>query len=118
MTDKALRTAGLFVAPVIMLIGLWLCLEGLEHGKLRELLRASDDAVVSAGAWIASELGATGRELLSDVMPLLHHARKPSVSLEDAFWNSLKAIAAERGMTLQELVAAIDRNRDQPRHWA
>jgi predicted DNA-binding ribbon-helix-helix protein len=43
---------------------------------------------------------------------------KPSVSLEDAFWNSLKAIAAERGMTLQELVAAIDRNRDQPRHWA
>jgi predicted DNA-binding ribbon-helix-helix protein len=37
---------------------------------------------------------------------------------EDAFWNSLKAIAAERGMTLQELVAAIDRNRDQPRHWA
>jgi predicted DNA-binding ribbon-helix-helix protein len=43
---------------------------------------------------------------------------KPSVSLEDAFWKILKAIAAERGMTLQELVAAIDRNRDQPRHWA
>jgi hypothetical protein len=34
MTDKALRLAGLFVAPVIMLVGLWLCLEGLEHGKL------------------------------------------------------------------------------------
>jgi hypothetical protein len=27
MTDKALHIAGLFVAPAIMLIGLWLCLE-------------------------------------------------------------------------------------------
>ena len=35
-----------------------------------------------------------------------------SVSLEDAFWNSLKEIAAERGMTLQQLVAAIDGNRE------
>jgi predicted DNA repair protein MutK len=31
MTDKA---AGLFIAPLLMLIGLWLCLEGVEHGKL------------------------------------------------------------------------------------
>jgi predicted DNA-binding ribbon-helix-helix protein len=36
---------------------------------------------------------------------------KTSVSLEDEFWNSLKEIAGERGMTLAELVAAIDRNR-------
>ena len=34
---------------------------------------------------------------------------KTSVSLEDEFWNSLKEIAGERGMTLAELVAAIDR---------
>jgi len=34
------------------------------------------------------------------------------VSLEDAFWNSLKEIAAERGMTLTELVAAIDAGRE------
>jgi hypothetical protein len=39
MTDKALHIAGLFVAPVIMLIGLWLCLEGLEHGKLTGISR-------------------------------------------------------------------------------
>ena len=37
---------------------------------------------------------------------------KTSVSLEDAFWNSLKEIAAERGITLAELVAAIDRDRE------
>jgi predicted DNA-binding ribbon-helix-helix protein len=36
---------------------------------------------------------------------------KTSVSLEDAFWNSLKEIATERGMTLGELVATIDGNR-------
>ena len=37
---------------------------------------------------------------------------KTSVSLEDEFWNSLKEIAAERGMTLAELVATIDGNRE------
>ena len=36
---------------------------------------------------------------------------KTSVSLEDEFWKSLKEIARERGMTLAELVAAIDGNR-------
>ena len=36
---------------------------------------------------------------------------KTSVSLEDEFWNSLKEIAGERGMTVAELVAAIDGNR-------
>ena len=34
-----------------------------------------------------------------------------SVSLEDEFWNSLKEIAGERGMTLAALVATIDGNR-------
>jgi predicted DNA-binding ribbon-helix-helix protein len=36
---------------------------------------------------------------------------KTSVSLEGEFWNSLKEIAVERGMTLGALVAAIDGNR-------
>ena len=36
---------------------------------------------------------------------------KTSVSLEDEFCNSLKEIAEERGTTLAELVAAIDRKR-------
>jgi predicted DNA-binding ribbon-helix-helix protein len=36
---------------------------------------------------------------------------KTSVSLEDAFWNGLKEIAAERHMNLSELVAEIDAQR-------
>ena len=36
---------------------------------------------------------------------------KTSVSLEDEFWDSLKEIAGERGMTLGALVAAIDAKR-------
>ena len=36
---------------------------------------------------------------------------KTSVSLEDAFWKSLKQIAGERHMTLSDLVAAIDTER-------
>jgi predicted DNA-binding ribbon-helix-helix protein len=38
---------------------------------------------------------------------------KTSVSLEDAFWNSLKEIGGERHMTLSDLVAAIDSQRQR-----
>jgi predicted DNA-binding ribbon-helix-helix protein len=37
--------------------------------------------------------------------------RQTSVSLEDAFWNRLRAIAGRRQMTVSELVAAIDSDR-------
>jgi len=37
---------------------------------------------------------------------------KTSVTLEDDFWNGLKEIAAERDMTLAELVRTIDANRN------
>jgi predicted DNA-binding ribbon-helix-helix protein len=36
---------------------------------------------------------------------------KTSVSLEDAFWKGLKDIAADRHMTLSDLVATIDSGR-------
>jgi len=36
---------------------------------------------------------------------------KTSVSLEDAFWQGLKEIANERDVTLSDLVATIDGNR-------
>jgi predicted DNA-binding ribbon-helix-helix protein len=36
---------------------------------------------------------------------------KTSVSLEDAFWTSLKDIASERDSTLSDLVASIDTGR-------
>jgi predicted DNA-binding ribbon-helix-helix protein len=38
---------------------------------------------------------------------------KTSVSLEDAFWKSLKEIADERGVTLSDLVSTIDTDRRQ-----
>jgi predicted DNA-binding ribbon-helix-helix protein len=40
--------------------------------------------------------------------------RKTSMSLEDAFWNEFKKIAAERAMTLSALVSSIDSSREQP----
>jgi predicted DNA-binding ribbon-helix-helix protein len=36
---------------------------------------------------------------------------KTSVSIEDAFWKGLKAIAGERDMNLSELVTSIDSDR-------
>lgn len=36
---------------------------------------------------------------------------KTSVSLEDAFWGSLKDIAARRGLTLSMQIASIDEHR-------
>ena len=38
-------------------------------------------------------------------------AAKPSVSLEDAFWDGLKEIACRRNITLSELVVGIDSER-------
>ncbi len=38
---------------------------------------------------------------------------KTSVSLEDAFWRSLKDIATSRAMTLSDLVGTIDTGRRQ-----
>jgi predicted DNA-binding ribbon-helix-helix protein len=37
--------------------------------------------------------------------------RKTSISLEDAFWNSLREIAHRHNETLPQLVASIDANR-------
>src|SRR5262249_38021981 len=43
---------------------------------------------------------------------------KTSVSLEDAFWRGLKEIASGRDMTLSDLVAAIDAERQQGNLWS
>jgi predicted DNA-binding ribbon-helix-helix protein len=37
--------------------------------------------------------------------------RKTSVSLEDPFWNGLREIAGRRGVTLSELIAGIESER-------
>jgi predicted DNA-binding ribbon-helix-helix protein len=38
---------------------------------------------------------------------------KTSVSLEEAFWTSMKEISSSRGMTLSDLVSEIDKGRKQ-----
>ena len=37
---------------------------------------------------------------------------KTSVSLEDKFWAGLKFVAAEKNLTISELLAAIDEQRE------
>ena len=39
--------------------------------------------------------------------------RKTSVSLEDAFWRALKQIAAERRITISELITIVSRTRQK-----
>jgi predicted DNA-binding ribbon-helix-helix protein len=40
------------------------------------------------------------------------HGHRTSISLESAFWDAFRAIAAARGQTLNALVAEIDDARD------
>jgi Uncharacterized protein related to arylsulfate sulfotransferase involved in siderophore biosynthesis len=39
------------------------------------------------------------------------HGHRTSFSLEDEFWTELKAIAAERGVSLANLIAEVDDQR-------
>jgi hypothetical protein len=55
MNEKAQRIAGLFIAPLIMLIGVWLCLEGLEHGKLRGIFSIGPFVAVAGALWFVSD---------------------------------------------------------------
>ncbi len=43
---------------------------------------------------------------------LVIDGHRTSVSLEDAFWRKLRAIAKKRGVSVNRLVAEIDRDRD------
>ena len=43
---------------------------------------------------------------------IVTNGHKTSVSLEDQFWAALKSIAAERKLTLSELVSMVDGNRE------
>jgi HEAT repeat protein len=47
---------------------------GYPVNNLLTLLNASNDDIVEAGAWIASELGIKGKSLLSAIAPLLRHS--------------------------------------------
>jgi hypothetical protein len=80
MTDKALRIAGLFVAPVIMLIGLWLCLERLEHGKLTGIFSIGPFVAVAGALWFVSDWFANERSTKSKLGRVLINRRRGSMS--------------------------------------
>ena len=65
--------------------------------------------------WLARDRSFVGEKavkLLVRQRSISFAGYKTSVSLEDEFWNSLKEIAVERGMTVAELVRTIDGNRN------
>jgi predicted DNA-binding ribbon-helix-helix protein len=62
--------------------------------------------------WIS--IGLKGEKLMKSPVikrSIVIAGHKTSVSLEDAFWQGLKDIAASRDLTLSELVATIDTDR-------
>jgi hypothetical protein len=55
MNDKSQRVAGIFIAPLIMLAGLWLCLEGLEHGGLHGFFSIGPFIALAGALWFVSD---------------------------------------------------------------
>ena len=56
MTDKARRMVGLVIAALLMLIGLWLCLEGMWHGKLSGgIFWVGSFLALVGGLWLVSD---------------------------------------------------------------
>ena len=54
MTDNARRLIGLLIAPLLILVGLWLCLEGL-YGKLSDGFWVGPFVAIAGGLWLASD---------------------------------------------------------------
>jgi hypothetical protein len=55
MNDKSQRVAGMFIAPLIMLAGLWLCLDGLEHGGLSGIFSIGPFVALAGALWFVSD---------------------------------------------------------------
>jgi hypothetical protein len=55
MTDKARRLAGLLIAPLLIVVGLWLCAEGVLHGKLSDGFWIGPFLAMAGGLWMASD---------------------------------------------------------------
>jgi predicted DNA-binding ribbon-helix-helix protein len=100
-------------------------LKGLGHSVLRRhppgvklIFHNSTSVPIQSGTqfYTASQVPVDhsgGEVVKSSVLKrsIVIAGHKTSVSLEDEFWNSLKEIARERNMTMQQLVATIDGNR-------
>jgi hypothetical protein len=46
---------GLVIAPPLIVVGLWLCLEGVWHGKMGEIFWVGPFLAVVGGLWLASD---------------------------------------------------------------
>jgi predicted DNA-binding ribbon-helix-helix protein len=44
---------------------------------------------------------------------IIVNGRKTSISLEEQFWSELKAIAAERQLTLSKIISMVDHDRGE-----
>jgi predicted DNA-binding ribbon-helix-helix protein len=73
---------------------------GMEHHMLNDEAEIMDDAQSAP----VKEFAVVKRSVVIG-------GHKTSVSLEDAFWASLKDIAARRGITLSRQIASIDQHR-------
>ena len=49
MTDRARRMVGLVIAPLLIQVGLLLCLEGVGHGKMSEIFCVGPFPAVAGG---------------------------------------------------------------------
>jgi len=55
MTDKTRRIVGLVIAPLLILLGLWLCFEGVWQGKLSGIFWIGPFLAIASGLWLASD---------------------------------------------------------------
>ena len=55
MNDRSQRVAGIFIAPLLMLGGLWLCFDSLEHGGLSGIFWIGPFVAVAGALWFVSD---------------------------------------------------------------
>jgi hypothetical protein len=72
MTDKTRRIVGLVIAPLLILLGLWLCFEGVWQGKLSGIFwigqtaakSCSDTTAVTASLGLSNGMAAIAALIL------------------------------------------------------
>jgi hypothetical protein len=55
MTDKGRRIVSLVIASLLLLVGLWLCVEGVWHGKLSGIFWIGPFLIIAGGLWLSSD---------------------------------------------------------------
>jgi len=55
MTDKARRIVGLVIGPLLIVVGLWLCAEGILQGQLGNVFWIGPFLAMAGGLWLASD---------------------------------------------------------------